>query len=575
VVRVLPDVAPIAREFDYLVPPDLDAFVRVGSMVRVNLHGRRVGGWVVADDVSPPAGVALRPISKVTGFGPSAEVIALAEWAAWRWAGPRAALLKSASPDFAVRGLPDPFCSIRDEIDTCSEHNDSDDELISDAFAAGRAVLRLPPAADLLAVARVAAALGPALIVTASLAQAEELGRRVRATGVPVAVVPREWAQAAAGVPVVIGARGAAWAPCPALAAVVVLDGHEESLQQEQAPTWNAWVVAAERARRAGVPCVVVSSCPTAELLAWPGARVFAPSRERERAGWAALEVVDRRRDDPRTGLYSHRLVGLLRGGGRVLFVLNRKGRVRLLACATCRELVRCERCGATVSLADGTLTCARCHTTRPVVCLHCGSMRMKALRVGVSRAREELETLAGQPVGEVTSDTGAIPDHPILVGTEAVLRRLDHADAVAFVDFDQELLAPRYRAAEEAMALLALASRLVGGRSRSGRVMVQTRVPQHEAVVAAVTADPGRLARSEADMRKALALPPESAVALASGAAAEEFVAALRGVDVMGPDRNRWLVKARDHRRLAEALGAVPRPAGRRLRIEVDPLRL
>jgi primosomal protein N' (replication factor Y) len=544
-------------------------------MVRINLHGRRVGAWVVADDVSPPPGVALRPISKITGWGPSADVIALAGWAAWRWAGPRAALLKTASPDYAVRGLPAPLCAKRDATGNEVAPNATGDELISEALAAGRALLRLPPAADVLPVVLQAAALGPALVVTPSLAQAEELGRRVRATGVAVAVVPRQWAQAAAGAPVVVGARGAAWAPCPELAAVVVLDGHEESLQQEQAPTWNAWVVAAERARRAAVPCVVVSSCPTVELLAWPGAQGFMPSRERERAGWAGLEVVDRRRDDPRTGLYSHRLVGLLRGGGRVVFVLNRKGRVRLLACATCRELVRCEQCGATVSLADGTLTCARCHATRPAVCLLCGSMRMKALRVGVSRAREELEQLAGHPVGEVTSDTDAIPDHPILVGTEAVLRRIDQADAVAFVDFDQELLAPRYRAAEEAMSLLALASRLVGGRTRSGRVMVQTRVPHHEVVMSALAADPGRLAQSEAALRRALSLPPESAVAVASGAGAEEFVDGLIGIDVMGPDRGRWLLKAPNHRRLADALGAVPRPAGQRLRIEVDPLRL
>jgi primosomal protein N' (replication factor Y) len=456
-----------------------------------------------------------------------------------------------------------------------SDTYDSDGELMADALATGRAILRLPPADDLLPVVRGACSLGPVLVVTPFWAQAETLARRLRSAGVPVAVVPREWAQAAAGAPVVVGARGAAWAPCPALASVVVLDGHEEALQQEPAPTWNAWGVAAERARRAGVPCVVVSSCPTVELLAWPGARVLAPSRDRERAGWAALEVVDRGRDDPHTGLYSSRLVGLIRGGGRVLCVLNRKGRVRLLACAACGELVRCERCGAVVSLSDQTLTCARCQMVRPAVCLACGSMRMKALRVGVARAREELEYLAGEPVGEVTSDTDAIPDNRVLVGTEAVLRRLDRADAVAFLDFDQELLAPRYRAAEEAMSLLALASRLVGGRTRSGRVMVQTRIPQHEVVVSALTADPGRLAVSETGMRHALALPPATAVALVSGAGAPEFVAALTGVEVLGPDKQRWLVKAPTRRRLADALAAAPRPVGQRLRVEVDPLRL
>ncbi len=201
--------------------------------------------------------------------------------------------------------------------------------------------------------------------------------------------------------------------------------------------------------------------------------------------------------------------------------------------------------------------------------------MRMKALRVGVARAREDLEQLAGIPVGEVTAETEVIPDTPVLVGTEAVLRRVPEADAVAFLDFDQELLAPRYRAAEEALALLALASRLVGGRARSGRVMVQTRVPQHEVVVAALTADPGRVSSGEAALRRVLALPPHTAVALVSGAAAEEFVALLAGVEVLGPDRGRFLVKAPSHRALSQALAAVPRPAGLRLRVAVDPLRL
>ncbi len=177
--------------------------------------------------------------------------------------------------------------------------------------------------------------------------------------------------------------------------------------------------------------------------------------------------------------------------------------------------------------------------------------------------------------MGEVTAETAKVPDNSVVVGTEAVLRRLDQADAVAFLDFDQELLAPRYRAAEEAMSLLAVAARLVGGRTRSGRVMVQTRLPQHAVIAAALTADPGRLAVSESSLRQALALPPAAAVAVVSGPAAEEFVAALRGVDLLGPDRGRWLVKAGSHRLLSDALSAPPRPAGVRLRVEVDPLRL
>jgi primosomal protein N' (replication factor Y) len=438
-------------------------------------------------------------------------------------------------------------------------------------------VLRVPPAQDLLGVVLAAASLGPALIVTPSAAQAAGLALRLRRAGLSVALVPREWAQAAAGADVVIGARAAALAPCPKLAAVVVLDGHDESLQQEQAPTWNAWIVASERAHRLGVPCVITSPCPSVDLLAWAG--VVTPSRSVERAGWAALEVIDRRRDDPHTGLYSPRLVGLLRGSGRVICVLNRKGRARLLACRSCGELARCEKCGAAVSqAADRALVCARCGTERPVVCLHCGSIRLKTLRLGVSRVREELEVLAGRPVGEVTAETRDLPDAPILVGTEAVMHRVSSVDGVVFLDFDQELLAPRYRAGEESLALLARASRLVGGRRRGGRVLVQTRVPHHEVLSAAVSADPARFAVSEAGMRIALGLPPERALALVSGPVASMYVELLRAagdgsVEISGPDNGRWLLRAGDHDHLCGLLARVARPPGR-LRVEVDPLR-
>ena len=161
---------------------------------------------------------------------------------------------------------------------------------------------------------------------------------------------------------------------------------------------------------------------------------------------------------------------------------------------------------------------------------------------MGVSRAREELEALAGRPVGEVTAASAAIPDADVLVGTEAVLRRLSPADgfgAVAFVDFDQELLAPRVRAGEEALALLAHASRLVGGRR--GRVLVQTRIPDHPAIRAAVRADPGVLASDEWEVRRALRLPPVTAVAVVSGPGAPAYVdgpAAPRAARGAGPRR-------------------------------------
>jgi primosomal protein N' (replication factor Y) len=571
VVRVVPDVTGVDKKFDYAVPDRLAAAVQVGTMVRIDLAGRRVGGWVEAVDVEPPPGLPLRPLVKVRGWGPEPQVMDLAEWAAWRWASRPAFLLATASPARAVTGLPVP--GLRPPAAPPPTG------LLAELPLDRPVTVRLPPAADATPLVAELAQRGPTLVLVPSLNRAAVLAGRLQRAGGEVAVMPEAWAQARAGAAVVLGARAAAWAPCPRLAAVMVIDGHDEALAQEQAPTWHAATAAAERARRAGVPCVVVSACPTLELLAAGPVRTV--DRRTERQGWAAVEVIDRRADDPRRGLYSERLVALLRAERRVVCVLNRTGRARLLVCGSCGEVARCERCGAALLQRPdldpaGSLLCPQCGLARPQVCAACGSIRLRLHRIGVTRAREELEVLAGRPTAAVTAASSGVPDADVLVGTEAVLRRVSRQDgfgAVAFIDFDQELLGARVRAGEEALALLAQASRLVGGRR--GRVLVQTRIPDHPAIRAAVLADPGVLAGPELELRQALRLPPLTAVAVVSGPAAPGYVEALRAVplEVMGPDGDRWLVKARDATALADGLAAVPRPAGR-LRVAVDPAR-
>ena len=111
-------------------------------------------------------------------------------------------------------------------------------------------------------------------------------------------------------------------------------------------------------------------------------------------------------------------------------------------------------------------------------------------MRPGVARAREDLAALTGLEVAEVQGSArrgDVVLSGAVLVGTEAVLHRVGSASLVVFLDFDHELLAPRYRAGEQALALLALASRIVGGRRRGGHVVVRTRLIDHEVVAAAL----------------------------------------------------------------------------------------
>ena len=572
IVRVLVDEPAIDKAFDYLVPDTLGDQVRVGDRVRVALGPRRVGGWVVEVGVAPPQGVELKPLARWSGRGPGVDLIDLAAWAAWRWAGRPASFLRTASPERVVAGLPAPAAP---PPTSPAGATDPVVRLATGALDLPRSVLRLPPATDPSGVALAAAMRGHALVLCPTASLAAHVARRLRGAGVAVADHPRDWARGAAG-STVVGTRAAAWAPVGALAAVVVVDEHDEAHQQEQAPTWHAREVALERAARAEVPCVLTSPCPTLE--AQDAAPVHAPGRRGERDGWPVVEVVDMRREDPHTGLLPPALVRWLRSDKRVLCVLNRTGRARLLACRACGELARCERCDAAVTQpSEAVLACVRCGAERPVVCAACGATRMKALRQGVTRVRDEIEALVGEPVAEVTGATGPPGDVRVVVGTEATLHQVPRADVVAFLDLDQELLAPRYRAAEQALGLLARGARVAGGRGRGGRLVLQTFVPDHEVVQAVLHGDPARASAAERERRELLRFPPVTAMAEVSGAAAPAFVEAFGspgGVDIVGPTDGRWLVRADDHRTLCDALAAVPRPPGR-LRVAVDPTRV
>src|SRR4029079_16439891 len=137
---------------------------------------------------------------------------------------------------------------------------------------------------------------------------------------------------------------------------------------------------------------------------------------------------IDVRREGPSGGRLSARLVPGLRGAGPVVCVLNRTGGARLLACAACGELVRCERHRIPLTQdAAGLLVCPEGDESRPAVCSHGGSTKLRTLREGVARMREELEALAMRPVIEVTAahvlrDARA----DVYVGTEAVLHQVD-----------------------------------------------------------------------------------------------------------------------------------------------------
>jgi primosomal protein N' (replication factor Y) (superfamily II helicase) len=595
----------VRRAFEYLVPDELGNTVRVGTVVRVPLHGRRVRGWVLDADVAADAVEAprerLRPILAVVSAGPAPDVVALCQWAAWRWAGTVASFLRAATPANVVATTPEPDVGAavfptRLEPD----HPWARDALI---VTAPSSTVALQP---------LAAPEGSTLVLVPSAAGGDVAVRALAGDGRDVvrlfsdqsaAELTRSWARARNGACVVVGGRAAVWAPVPDLATVIVLDESDEAFDDERAPTWNARDVALERARRTGASVRMITPAPSVEALVardrWgagnsgDGAPVAAGARH----GWPRVEVVDVRDQEPGQALVTRELADALHravdAGARAVCVLNRRGRARLLACRTCRELTRCERCGATVRELEGGLACSVCEAVRPVVCLHCHGTRLRAVKPGVAHVRDDLAALLPRvAVDVVDASTVARPTAPVVVGTEAVLHRIaGDADAgapvgvVAYLELDQELLAPRSRAAEQALWLLVRGARLLAPRrAPPGVLLLQTRVPDHEVIVAAQHGDTLAVARAERARRAELGFPPFGGLAALSGDAPAVTRAcdALRdeGVTVLGPvdDGRRALTRATTWEQLSDALATPDVDAAHgvgRLRVDVDPRRV
>lgn len=579
VARVLPEVAALPRVFDYdasaSVPPPV-----VGDRVRVSLHGRSVRGWVVGT-AEHAERTGLKPIARRLGMGPPASVVELCEWAAWRWAGPWSKLLASASPPRVVTELSSvPATQVIPAV-----HNQLrvvGQRLVRTASAT---LVRVGPCTDPMdIVLEMLHGLdaterdGTLLITTPTIAWAERLAERISRRGIP-ACGPEHWAEAASGYPVVVGARAASLAPVPTLAAALVLDAHDGAYRQTQTPCWDAVAMLVERCRRERAPLVLTSWCPDPTLL-----EIAARTEvvEHEPRMWPKVVVSDLSVADPRERQLSSTFANAAqralaeRGDGvRVVVVLQRLGGARLMSCQSCGALAVCEAHGLALRDGPSGCSCADGCTARPKLCVKCGSTRLRVLREGITSLTARVSALLGHDAVEVSAATKELPDDArIVVGTEAVLTRVRHAAVVCFAELDDYLCAPRAHGALEALRAVGLAGRLVGARGSNapGTVVVQTRLPSHPAVLAAVRGEPAQLVADEAAMARELHLPPHVAICALRGAGAAAYAAALSSPQVAVRERDDgFIAVASTHRELCDALAGTPRPT-EPVRVEVDP---
>jgi primosomal protein N' (replication factor Y) len=280
-----------------------------------------------------------------------------------------------------------------------------------------------------------------------------------------------------------------------------------------------------------------------------------------------------------------------------------------------------------TVHRAQRIAACHHCGFTRKPAthCPGCGAL-LAERGFGTEQIESNVRTLLpAARIARLDRDTASSAKHlrstvdawrhgelDVLVGTQMVAKGHDAPGVtlIGVVLADASLHFPDFRAAERTFQLLAQVAGRAGRGHKPGRVLVQTRQPEHPSLIAAQQHDFARFARGELALRADLGYPPFGRLTriVVEGVAAEverrataiarRLIAIAERMDesrrplILGPapaplerlrgrDRTQLLVKAPDAPAMAQILSAaaLEKVSGDdstlRVVVDVDPVNM
>ncbi len=433
---------------------------------------------------------------------------------------------------------------------------------------------------------------------------------------------------------VAVGARSALFAPVHDLGLMCVDEEHDGSFKQEDGVRYHARDMALLRAHRAGAVCILGSATPslasTALVASGRLELLKLPARARSTAVLPQVEIVDLRHVGPGPG--GDRLISLtlfraleacLARREQAILFLNRRGFSPSLICGSCGEIVRCPNCSVslTVHRAHGeSLQCHYCDylVAVPQRCGKCGASKLGEEGSGTERIEQTLKQqlpharvarldrdVAAGAKSEAVLDRVRAGEIDILVGTQMVTKGHDlpNVTLVGVLNADSALSMPDFRASERTFQLLVQVAGRAGRGDSPGKVLIQTRQPEHPAIAFALRHDVPGFLQQEMHDREELRFPPFSRLAMVRFDALDEGQALAEcgriaeiaraavpgGVEVLGPTpaplarlrnryRFRFVLRASDRKPLRDALLAVARASVHRqvrMAIDVDPVNM
>ena len=498
--------------FDYRIPDELLAKVKLGSRVQVTFHGIKREGIVYEIRETPKTTGRILSLEKILGEIPlvTPHTIELVDRVAARWAGVRYDIWRSALPQRVIaaeRNLSAPPAST----------------VVSPAIrkpASPLSYLLLPPfqrVPELLA--RVAAPYLRSGNVLLVMADEKEVELFIRHSGIshilninsalPKAERYRNYLLSRRSTGnLIIGNRSAIFAAIDNLAAIIVHREISENHYELRTPGWNTRDVAFIRHEVEQTPVIFTGYGPSSEMaMEIESGRVLAPLPRRR------VEI--KSAPSMQGELIPSKLLPRVRAAlkrGSVLFLVPRKGYSSGLICSRCRNVAH-HQCGGVLQRASlhGPMGCSACDgVIERAQCHWCQSETFNITGRGSSRVVEEIgKSFPAIAIRESTGDKLLEEVHEfqgIVIATSGATPFLDQGYAGVFIlEAERFLAGIDMRSSERTPEAFFAASAL----AHEGAEIGVTLLGENPLVTALMRWNPEIISSRLLEERKSAALPP------------------------------------------------------------------
>ena len=340
---------------------------------------------------------------------------------------------------------------------------------------------------------------------------------------------------------ILLGTRSALFTPLKNPGLIILDEEHDASFKQQEGFRFSARDIAVVRGQLLHIPVLLGSATPSLESLHNVNKQRYQLLALPVRAGKAivpTLHLLDIRNKRMQEGLSAALLEEIhkaLAKQEQVLLFLNRRGFAPTLICHGCGWVARCHRCDANlvIHVDENCLRCHHCAKEQPLLrrCPECKVGELTPLGLGTERVEKVLAKLFPNKVAvrldrDSTQGKGVLEDYllqinngevDIILGTQMLAKghHFPNVTLVAILDVDSGLFSIDFHAAEKLAQMIVQVSGRAGRAEKRGKVIMQTRQPEHPLLTTLIQQGYQHFAISALAERQQASLPPFSYQAL------------------------------------------------------------